>query len=75
MDKLPENPTPSEVARWLASRPRRDKIVTCAWCGKTFTGKGRRLYCSRSCQEKARRARVKRRAESSTDADPTEGKE
>lgn len=75
MDKLPENPTPSDVARWLARRPRHDKTVTCAWCGKTFTGKGRRLYCSRSCQEKARRARLKARAASPAEAASAERKE
>lgn len=52
-EKMPEGLSPSDLARWLASRPRHKKPGTCVICGKPFEGTARRKYCSVKCASAA----------------------
>jgi len=47
----------SEVARMLASLPRRKIERTCVVCGKTMQGNAKRQYCSDTCSKRAFRKR------------------
>jgi hypothetical protein len=53
----------SQIARELASIPRRKRGYLCELCGKEFTAGPHARWCSRSCSSKAFRAAHPRKEE------------